>query len=82
MKWLDPMMSVEFETCTTFEKRITMMFESIKQKWTIDELGRYLKGTLEPEQNMTVLLSRNSRTVKEKNPFDATKSTTFYVKKF
>ena len=73
MKWLDPMMSVEFETCTTFEKRITMMFESIKQKWTIDELGRYLKGTLEPEQNMSVLLSRNSRTIKEKNPFDATK---------
>ena len=50
-----------------------MMFESIKQKWTIDELGRYLKGTLEPEQSMSVLLSRNSRTVKEKNPFDATK---------
>ena len=41
-----------------------------------------LKSTLEPEQNLNTMLQRNSRTVKEANPFTVGKTTMFYIKKF
>ena len=81
LKWLDPMLSIEFEACTTFEQKLAVLF-TVKEKWTAGELELYLKSTLEPEQNLQVLLQRNSRTVKEQNPFDAKKTTLFYIKKF
>ena len=51
LKWLDPILSIEFEACTTFEQKLAILF-SLKEKWTQSELDLYLKGTLEPEQNL------------------------------
>ena len=54
----------------------------LKEKWTLGELDRMLKDTLEPEQTLISMLQRSARTLKEVNPFDAAKTTLFYIKKF
>lgn len=51
LKWLDPILSLEFKTCTTFEKKMEVLFK-VKDKWTAGEFERYMKNTLEPEQSM------------------------------
>ena len=81
LKYLDPMLSPEFKSSLTFVDKLAVLF-SIKEKWTIGELELYLKDTLEPEQNFQTLLQRNTRTLKEQNPFDAKRTTLFYTKKF
>ena len=81
IKWLDPMLSREFERSHTFETKLAILF-NIKEKWTLSELDIMLKETLEPEQNLASLLMRSARTLKETNPFNAAKITIFYIKKF
>ena len=81
IKWLDPMVSPDLSHCTSFEDKLAVLF-TIKEKWTVGELGRFLGGTLEPELSLNVMLQRNARTLKEPNPYDKSKTTAFYIKKF
>ena len=64
IKWLNPMLSPEFSECNSFESKLAILF-TIKEKWTLGELTRMLKDTLEPDQTLATLLQRNARTVKE-----------------
>ena len=81
--WLDPFQSTRFENdnIVSIESRLSTLFQ-IKEKWTLTELEAQLTSFLEPEQNITTVLSRGARQIKEVNPFNSSKTTPFYIKKF
>ena len=55
IKWLNPLLSPEFSACNSFESKLAILF-TIKEKWTLGELDRMLRDTLEPEQTLISML--------------------------
>lgn len=73
IKSLDPHFSKEFQgTYEDIELRLERLF-MIKDKWTIREIHCYLVEFCDPEieSKFDTWLSRNTRVIKEANPFDA-----------
>jgi hypothetical protein len=82
IKLLHSYYSQEFQFCgNSADKRLDVLFE-IKDRWTQQELSQYLRKFIEIGQNLDAYLMKNTRIVKDKNPFDASKDIVYYLKKF
>ena len=72
IKSLHPYFSDVFSDCfENGELRLERLFQ-VKEKWTIRELQSFLTDFLEPEidAKFESWLVKNTRTLKEQNPFD------------
>lgn len=82
IRLLHPYYSSEFEHCgNNHERRLDALFE-IKDKWTYSELSLYLKNFTDVGVNFDNYLLKNTKILKEKNPFNQEKEITFYLRKF
>ena len=57
------------------------MFD-IKDRWTHPELYLYLKDFIDIGVNFDNYLMKNTKILREKNPFNLEKDITYYLKKF
>lgn len=82
IKLLSPYYSVEFEYCYgNAEKRLEALFE-VKDMWTKGELEVYIKPFIDINANFDSYLMKNTKIIKERNPFDKEKEIAYYLKKF
>lgn len=82
IKLLDPFYSPEFRGCYgNAEKRLEVMFE-IKDKWTHSELVQYISQFIDIGVNFDNFLMKNTRILRDKNPFDPSRDINYYLKKF
>ena len=82
IKLLNPYFSKEFDHCYgNPERRLEAMFD-IKDKWTRAELEVYLLPFIDLNLKFDNYLLKNTRMIKEFNPFDKEKDIVYYMKKF
>jgi hypothetical protein len=65
--------------CT--EKRLEVLFD-LKEKWTRGELDTYLMPFVDLSVKFDTYLMKNTRMIREPNPFDPTKEVAYFLKKF
>jgi len=71
-----------FTLGVTLKERINSLY-NLKDKWTKSELLTFLGEFLDDfKGDLGLLLSKEFRSIKEKNPFDVSKQVTYYIKKF
>ena len=63
------------------EQRLITLFD-FKAKWTYEELRVYMEDFIEKGADVENFLMKNTRMVKEKNPFNEEKEVNYYIKKF
>jgi len=82
IRLLHPFYSEEFEYCDgTPQSRLDALFK-IKDRWTKGELDQYIAPFIEIGANFDQYLIKNTRVIKEKNPFDSGKEVLVYMRKF
>jgi len=82
IKLLHPFYSIEFENAYgSIERRLEGLYE-VKDKWTKQELEIYVKPFIDLNVNFDTYLMKNTKIIKEKNPFDMTKEVNYFLKKF
>ena len=82
IKRLHPFLSMEFENCNgSAEKRLEVLFQ-IKDKWTKKELEGYLLPFIDLTVKFDAYIMKNTRFVKERNPFDPEIEVAYYLRKF
>jgi hypothetical protein len=82
IKLLHPYYSQEFEFCEgNAEKRLDALFK-IKDHWTKGELEAYVAPYIDLTAKFDQYLMKNTKILREKNPFDPEKEVAFYVRKF
>lgn len=79
---LHPYFAPELDGCgSSAEKRLEALF-ALKEKWTKSELESYLTPFIDLTVKFDTYLMKNTRMIKEANPFDPSKETAYYIKKF
>lgn len=63
------------------EKRIAVLFD-LKDKWTRGELETYMTPFVDLSVKFDTYLMKNTRMIREPNPFDPAKEVAYYLKKF
>ncbi len=82
IKPLDPFFSREFEYCNASpESRLEALFK-IKDRWTKCELEAYVAPFIDLTAKFDTYLMKNTRMIRDKNPFDHTKEVAYYLRKF
>lgn len=82
IKSLDPFFSPEFEYCNaSAEQRLEALFK-VKDRWTKGELEAYVAPFIDLTAKFDTYLMKNTRMVRDKNPFDSKLEVAYYMRKF
>jgi hypothetical protein len=82
IRLLHPFYSDDFEFCDgTPQSRLDALFK-IKDRWTKGELDHYIAPFIDIGANFDQYLIKNTRVIKEKNPFDSSREVLVYMRKF
>ena len=82
IKLLHPFYSQEFEVCAgNAELRLDALFK-VKERWTRSELEAYIAPYIDLTAKFDQYLLKNTKILREKNPFDPAKEVAFYIRKF
>lgn len=80
IRWLHPFYSDALKACMNSpDARLAALF-GVKEKWTKGELEAFLEPYLDVK--IDAYLMKNTRMIKDRNPFDPQAEVMLYLKKF